>query len=42
MRGDVIETSALPGVRILVCDPFVDGAIYAVTPAGRVSKFGPK
>ncbi len=41
-RGDVIETSPLPGVRTLVCDPFVDGAIYAVTPAGRVSKFGPK
>lgn len=41
-RGDVVSRAEIPGLKRLIADPFVDGALYAVTPAGRVSKFGPK
>ncbi len=38
-RGEVVERIELAGVKKLVSDPFVDGALYAVTGDGRVSKF---
>ncbi len=41
-RGDIVERVELAGVRRLVSSPFEDGAIYAVTGEGRVSKFSPR
>lgn len=41
-RGDVIERVTLDGVVRLIAQKFEDGALYAVTERGRVSKFGPR
>ena len=38
-RGDVIATSAIPGIMALKMTSFVDGDLYAVTPQGAVAKY---
>lgn len=38
-RGDVIEKVSIPGLKALKMTSFVDGDLYAVTPAGAVAKY---
>ena len=38
-RGDVIESTVIPGLKALKMTSFVDGDLYAVTPAGSVAKY---
>jgi hypothetical protein len=40
-RGDIIERTALPGVRMLTPERLVDGNLYAVSNSGVVAKFLP-
>lgn len=38
-RGDVIDEVGIPGLKALKMTSFVDGDLYAVTPAGAVAKY---
>jgi outer membrane protein assembly factor BamB len=40
--GKTVETATLPGMSILKTDAFVDGALYAIAPAGVVTKLIPR
>lgn len=41
-RGDLIHQQTFPNLGLLVADSFVDGNLYAMAPAGVVSRFIPR
>jgi outer membrane protein assembly factor BamB len=41
-HGDLVHTSSFPGLGLLAPDKFIDGNLYAMSPAGVVTKFVPR
>ncbi|MEO1129115.1 MAG: PQQ-binding-like beta-propeller repeat protein [Planctomycetota bacterium] len=40
-RGEIVDDLEIPDLATVVCEPFVDGFLYSVTPEGVVDKFAP-